>query len=183
MGRTQRLMLAIVGLAATIGAAAREPSKNQQDGLATPKVQPVTVELIAENTSIQPGGHTRVGVLFRIAEGWHIYAQDPGDAGLPTKVGWWGFALVKFGPLKWPPAEDFLDPGNIHTHGYTGQLILTSAIQIVGNPPAVPLSAHVEWLACREICLPGKADLSLTLPVHPSRPALSPHSELFNHVS
>ena len=154
-------------------------------GFTAAQDHPVKAELIAEHTSIQPLGTTRVGVHFEIEPGWHIYAEDPGDAGLPTKIGWWGSAPVLFEPIQWPLAEDFTDAGDIHTHGYSGNLVLASSIKVgpgasVGD--TLDVNAHVEWLACREICLPGKADLALTLPVTQEPSVLSAHAELFDQI-
>ena len=148
-----------------------------------PRENPVRAEFISEHTSIQPGGPTRVGVRFHMDEGWHIYAEEPGDAGLPTTVLWKASPDVKFGPMQWPPHETFLDPGHIKTFGYRGTLGLAS--QITFTPPLdgkyapVEISAQVEWLACKEICIPGKTDLQLTLPISPTTPELSPQARLF----
>ena len=146
--------------------------------------QPVTAELIAGHASVQPGGKTRVGIYFNIEPGWHIYAQDPGDAGLPTKAIW--TSLLPSGayietPPQWPPAQTFIDPGDIHTFGYSGTLLLAATLNTMAQISVTEISvtAHVEWLACREICLPGKADLELMLPVSTTPPALSPHAKLF----
>ena len=142
--------------------------------------QPVKAELISEYASIQPGGQTRVGVHFTMEEGWHIYAKAPGDAGLPTKVGWGGSAHVWFGPLEWPPAENFIDSGDIRTRGYRGQLVLASTIKVgLQAAGAVPIAARVEWLACKDICVRGSADLEMTLPIDSSPPELSPNAKLF----
>ncbi len=149
-----------------------------------PRENPVRAELISEHTSIQPGGSTRVGILFHIKEGWHIYAQDPGEAGLPTKAIW--TLLLPSGayietPPQWPPAKKFVDAGNIHTFGYSGTLVLTSTLHATTEISAIeiPITAHAEWLACHEICIPGKADLKLTLPVSPATPLPSPEARLF----
>ena len=42
----------------------------------------------------------------------------------------------------------------------------------------VTLNAKAEWLECKDVCIPGSADLALTLPVRPSAGA-SPHAALF----
>lgn len=162
-----------------------EPPKGQPTGFATQEHHPVTAELVAEHASIQPLGTTRIGALFDIASGWHIYAEDPGDAGMPTTVTWQPFPGAQFGPLQWPAPEEFVDPGEIHTRGYTGHAVLHSSLTLITRetPPELPLAAKVSWLACKEICIPGKADLELALPVTSAPPQLSTHAELFSHTS
>lgn len=143
------------------------------------------VELITEHASIQPGGGTRIGVRFEIEDGWHIYANDPGDAGLPTKITWSGPSEVSFGPLQYPTPEHFVDPGDIRTNGYSGAAVLYSTLRLKNTASrlaAIPISAAVEWLVCKEICLPGKARLELSLPVSANPPVLSTHALFFEQT-
>ena len=145
-------------------------------------LRPVKVALVAEHASIQPGGHTRVGVLFEIEPGWHIYAKEAGEAGLPTKIHWSGPKHVIFGPLQWPAAEAFVDSGDIHTFGYKKTVLLWSTMTVVSpqvQGDAISISAKVEWLACKEICLPGSSDLTLSLPSGPQPPIHSANAALF----
>lgn len=154
-------------------------------GLIPPGAQHVSAELMAEHASAQPGGQTRIGVYFTIDRGWHIYAQDPGDAGLPTKVSWSVPDGVTVGPLHWPKPKKFLDPGDIRTFGYANAVLLASTLALApakGTDAAIPMQAHTEWLACKEICIPGSADVSLTLPVSFNTPAPSTHAKLFEQT-
>ncbi|MBI2496085.1 MAG: hypothetical protein HYW10_05970, partial [Candidatus Omnitrophica bacterium] len=115
-------------------------------------------------------------------EGWHIYAQKPGDAGLPTIVSWSAPEGATVEPLPWPKPRQFLDPGDIRTFGYTGTVLLSSQLAWASGNAAVasiPIQARVEWLACYDVCIPGSADVSLTLPVSPDAPTLSPNAKLF----
>ena len=151
---------------------------------AQPEEQAVNATLIAEHASIQPGGATRIGVLFELEEGWHIYARDPGDAGLPTTVVWSGATGVSFGPLQWPTARALTDPGDIRTFGYTGSVLLFSTMTapLAGTQP-FSIRAKVTWLACNDLCVPGSAELALLLPLTDREPLPSSHAELFPHPS
>lgn len=178
----------VAAMGPRVGWAAGEPAPPQRSaGFAIPEEQPVRAELITEHASMQPGGRTRVGVHFEMEDGWHIYAQHPGDAGLPTSIQWTGPSWVSFGPLRWPPPESFLDPGDIKTSGYSGTTVLYSTLQsrvstMSQSQMALPIRAHVEWLACKELCIPGSADLELTLHVSAEPPSFTPHAELFDHA-
>lgn len=164
-------------------------------GFAKPEIEPVKAELIAEHGSIQPGGKTRVGVSFELEDGWHIYAEDPGDAGLATQVAWGSSShWVQFGPLQWPKPQEFIDPGDIRTRGYSGAVVLHSTLTrnvpmvlrrniFPTDEPQLQVRAEVKWLACKEICIPGGAQLELTLPVSEGKPALSTHANFFDHAS
>ncbi|HVO37815.1 MAG TPA: thioredoxin family protein [Spirochaetia bacterium] len=128
-----------------------------------------TVEstLITQGESIQPGKPFLAGVRFRMDPGWHIYWKNPGDTGLPTTVAWELPPGFKAGALQWPSPQRFVSQGAA-SYGYTGAVSLLVEI----TPPAalptgtrLTLRARVGWLACRIECTPGKADLSVSLPV------------------
>ncbi len=146
---------------------------------------PVTVELISEHASIQPGGTSRIGVHFELEDGWHIYAKEPGDAGLPTSINWSALAGASFGPLAWPAPQTFEESGDIKTFGYSGAVVLSS--EVTASPALkpgdeLPIRAEVKWLACKEICLPGSALLQLSLPGSASTPVASSDAELFDYT-
>ena len=176
----------VLGAGSVASASGEKPIGERLKGFAAPRARPVKAELIAEHASLQPGGKTRIGVSLDIEKGWHIYAKEPGDAGLATKVTWSGPAGAVFGPLVWPSPQEFIDPGDIKTFGYSGAVVLSSNLSLspqakAGEPAQV--AAKVEWLACKEICLPGAAQLELTLPVSAAIPALSTHAHFFQHTS
>jgi thiol:disulfide interchange protein DsbD len=57
-------------------------------------------------------------------------------------------------------------------------VLLSVEIRPSGGASDVALSATVNWLVCREICIPGHADLELTLPIRvgTAGPPSSTHS-------
>ncbi|HEY5705385.1 MAG TPA: thioredoxin family protein [Terrimicrobiaceae bacterium] len=127
----------------------------------------VTASLVADTTGVVPGKPFEVGVLLEMAPRWHTYWEYPGDAGLPTSITWTlpeGFAG---GPIQWPLADRVIEPGEIEVYAYKDKVLLITAIA----PPseiaekAVTLRAKVDWLVCEEICIPGSANLELSLPV------------------
>lgn len=123
------------------------------------------VELITEQntTTSKP---LWVGLLFRLDPGWHIYWQNPGDSGEPPKVQWQlppGFAA---GTIRWPQPIR-LGGGTVVDYGYEGQVLLLAPIKGPANGRATPilsLSADVKYIVCRELCIPGKAHVTLAPP-------------------
>ena len=127
----------------------------------------VTASLVSHTTAIVPGKPFEVGVLLEMVPGWHTYWEYPGDAGLPTAIAWTlpdGFVA---GPIQWPLPHRVIEPGDIEVYAYKDKVLLITAIV----PPAdiaqksVLLRANVDWLVCEQICIPGSADLELSLPV------------------
>jgi DsbC/DsbD-like thiol-disulfide interchange protein len=124
------------------------------------------VGLIAENSSLQPGQTAMVGVLFDLEKGWHIYWVNPGDSGEAPKIAWQlppGFQAKE---IRWPTPVR-LGAGTVIDYGYEGRVLLPVPIQVPADyKPAkqVTLSAAVRYLICREVCIPAKAQATLSIP-------------------
>ena len=126
----------------------------------------VRAQLLADTSAIVPGQPFQAGLLLEMAEGWHTYWEYSGDAGLPTTIVWRLPSGFTAGPIEWPVPEAKLEPGDIQTYAYGGRVLLLTKI----TPPAgisgnITLRAKVEWLVCKETCIPGGAEVELTLPV------------------
>ena len=139
----------------------------------------VKSELLADTNAIVPGKPFTIGLLLRMAPGWHTYWAFSGDAGLPTELKWKLPSGWKVGEIQWPIPLKTIDPGDIETYGYENEVLLMQKI----TPPQklensrVKLSAEANWLVCEKICIPGSATPQLELPVSTtSQPA---NSELF----
>ena len=125
----------------------------------------VHAKLIADVIAIRPGQPFRLGVELTMEPGWHSYYKDPGDAGMATKIDWLlppGFIA---GSLKWEKPSRFNEAGII-TFGYTKTTLIAALITTPKKPGSrVTLKAKVKWLSCKDICIPGGQEVSLTLPV------------------
>ena len=127
----------------------------------------VKSELLADTNAIVPGKPFTIGLLLRMAPGWHTYWAFSGDAGLPTELKWKLPSGWKIGEIQWPIPLKTIDPGDIETYGYEDEVLLMQEI----TPPqklddsTVKLSAEANWLVCEKICIPGSATPQLELPV------------------
>ncbi|MFN2508391.1 MAG: protein-disulfide reductase DsbD family protein [Chthoniobacterales bacterium] len=130
----------------------------------------VKAELLANTTAIVPGKPFTVGVLLRMAPGWHTYWKFPGDAGLPTEIKWKLPPDWKVGEIQWPIPLKLQEPGDIQIYGYHDEVLLFQDITPPSSLaiPAVALAAEVNWLVCEKICIPGGATVELKLPVSAS---------------
>ena len=124
-------------------------------------------ELIAEKDSIQPGQNSWLGLHFELESGWHIYWINPGDSGEPPRVQWLLPTGFRAGSIQWP-APQRIEDHSLVDYGYEGEALLMVPVQapgsLAGTEP-VKFEATVKWLVCREICIPERADLALSLPV------------------
>jgi len=126
-----------------------------------------TVDLIADRASVRPAHPFWVGLHFQMEEGWHIYWTNPGDSGEPPRVKWSLPSEFQAGPLQWPVPHRIEDHSLID-YGYQNEVLLPVKItppEKIDGGSDVHLNATVSWLVCREICVPGRADLALTLPI------------------
>src|SRR6202789_676473 len=145
------------------------------------RAQHLTVELLPLSGSIQPGGDELVGLHFTLDKGWHVYWVNAGDSGEPPSVKWNLPAGITASPMQFP-APRRLPLGPLMDFGYEDEVlfpITLSAASTLKAPSTVDLPARVDWLVCREVCIPGKADLVLPLqitaqktPPDPGRQAL-----------
>jgi thiol:disulfide interchange protein/DsbC/DsbD-like thiol-disulfide interchange protein len=127
----------------------------------------VKAELLADANAIVPGKPFTIGLLLRMAPGWHTYWAFSGDAGLPTELKWNLPSGWKVGEIQWPIPLKTIDPGDIETYGYEDEVLLMQKItpsQKVDNS-TIKLSAEANWLVCEKICIPGNATPQLELPV------------------
>jgi DsbC/DsbD-like thiol-disulfide interchange protein len=126
-----------------------------------------TVELIAENKWIATGQKLYLGLYFQLEKGWHIYWINPGDSGEPPRVSWQLPTGLTAGAVEWPTPRR-LRTSSIVDFGYEDAVMLMVPMQAEASLPAqkaTRLGADVKVLVCRELCIPGKALLSLTLPI------------------
>ncbi len=117
------------------------------------------VELISEQPTSPPGQPLWVGLLFRLEPGWHIYWQNPGDSGEPSRTQWnlpTGFLA---GSIRWPQPIR-LGGGSVVDYGYEGQVLLMAPLQASSSrkETSLPsLSADVKYIVCRDVCIPRES--------------------------
>ena len=135
----------------------------------------VTAALVAEETALRPGAEMWVGVRLEMDEHWHTYWINPGDAGLPTTIRWDLPEGFEAGDIQWPVPITFPLDGLVNL-GYEDVVLLMVPLRVpadleVGSE--VELRAHVDWLECKDVCIPGDATVSLRLPVMAGAPAMN----------
>jgi DsbC/DsbD-like thiol-disulfide interchange protein len=142
-----------------------------------------TLELITENPSIEKrwiaaGQEFDVGLYFQLEKGWHIYWVNPGDSGEPPRVDWHLPTGLSAGAIEWPTPRRLEDSSSIVDYGYEDSVLLIVPMHAdprLAVERATQIGADVKLLVCsHDMCIPGKAQLSLTLPI--GAHASAPHS-------
>ena len=126
------------------------------------------VQLVFPIPHVFPGGGTNnAGLYFKLEPGWHVYWLNPGDSGEPPRISWTVPNGFRFGPLEFP-APERLPLGPLMDYGYENEVLFPFQIDMASgltSGSTITLDANVNWLVCREVCIPEKAQLEETLDV------------------
>jgi len=161
----------LIGLIVTAKAVAAPPSGNDL----------VKARLVADVKSVKAGQPFTLGVLLEIEPGWHVYWKNPGESGMATGVTFKVPEGFKVGELNFPIPRQFGNSGDVIGYGYEDEVLLTAMVtppNNLGPEKGQPFTADVSWLVCEKMCLPGKASVSLVLPLSDSEPEAA-NSEIF----
>jgi DsbC/DsbD-like thiol-disulfide interchange protein len=127
----------------------------------------LSVDLISPYKALSPAHVSWIGLRFKLEPGWHIYWKDPGDSGEPPSVRWKLPDGVTAGTIRWPAPQRIPD----HTlvdYGYERGVLLAVPVRLsrtVAVEAPLKLEATVNYLVCRDVCIPGTAHLDTSLPV------------------
>ena len=178
--RARLVLIAIATLASIAGAASSAPSAEDTAPAWTPPlaapagsvgravfdgdVAQVEARLLVHRSETDGW---RVGVLFDLAPGWHLYWRNPGETGIAPDLGLGGEGL-RFSDVEWPVPTVFEEAdGLFTTFGYAGSVLLTAGVTETaprgeGAAPSY-LRADVTALVCRTECVPARFALEAPL--------------------
>ena len=129
----------------------------------------IEVELIAETITVVPGETLWLAIRLDPIEHWHTYWKFGGDSGEATEASEWQLpAGASAGNIVWPTPEWTPFPGSdLVTFTYGREVFLPLPITIPADfsESRFELTAKIDWQVCDEICIPGDAMFSLSLPV------------------
>lgn len=126
-----------------------------------------SVELISEESAVHPGQQISLGLHFAVESGWHTYWINPGDSGQAAFVRWQLPPGWQPSPLLWPVPKRIPDHSMVD-YGYENDVLLIAPVRAPANLAigrTVNMRASVEWLVCRDVCVPAQATVDLPLPV------------------
>lgn len=134
----------------------------------TVKAPHVTVSLLVPYLQILPGTSIPAGLEFQMEPGWHVYWTNAGDSGEPPAIDWKLPPGVTAGAMQFPVPKR-LPLGPLMDFGYEDEVVFPMPIQMAADfkprENLAEIAGHVTWLVCREVCIPGKADLSVSRPI------------------
>jgi thiol:disulfide interchange protein DsbD len=119
--------------------------------------------LITDSDSFVPGGQVRVALRLRLADGWHTYWRNPGEAGVPTEIVATLSSGATSGAIEWP-APGRITEGPVTTYGFSGDVVLPISVTVAQGMTAVSGDVTAHWLVCKDICVPEEASFPVSLP-------------------
>ena len=91
-------------------------------------------------------GARHVGVLFDLAEGWHLYWRNPGGTGIAPELGL-EIPGASLGDIAWPTPLTFVEAdGLFTTWGYEGSVLLSVPITSANTTSDGMIEARPEVL-------------------------------------
>ncbi len=137
----------------------------------------IEVELLAETTNVVPGETLWLAIRLKPIEHWHTYWKFGGDSGEATSTSEWRLPVgASAGEIQWPIPEWTPFPGSdLVTFTYKREVLLPLPVTVPADyaDSSFNLATQIDWQVCDEICIPGAAEFSLTLPVA-SEPIIDP---------
>lgn len=125
----------------------------------------VTAELVSEYGTAKAGETVMIGLRLEMEKHWHTYWRFPGDSGLPTKMNWELPEGWKISEPLWPTPSRILLPPLVN-FGFDGETLIGFELTV---PPGATgeqqIKGRASWLVCKEECIPGGADLTLSLKI------------------
>jgi thiol:disulfide interchange protein DsbD len=148
------------------------------------KATHLKAQLVSDHLDVRPGQTIKLALHFIPDEHWHTYWQNPGDSGLATSISWTLPQGVTAGAIQWPAPMAISVPPLVN-YGFEGPTILVSELRIPHdfNSSQLQIKAKVDWLVCKEICIPADASFELNLAVTENAVPAQDYLKLFEQAS
>jgi DsbC/DsbD-like thiol-disulfide interchange protein len=108
------------------------------------------------------GERLLAGIEVVLDKGFKTYWRTPGESGLPPRFDWSGSVNAAAIEVKWPAPVRTEDAGGV-AYGYKERVTLPVLVKAADPSKPVKLSLGLDYGICKDICIPGHANLNLTL--------------------
>ncbi len=125
-----------------------------------------TLQLKSSVEEIQPNSEFWLQINWSLDPNWYIYAQNPGDGGMPPQFDFELPAGLTVEEIVWPKARDLSKQG-LMIYGYTDAC--QTFVRLKASSDYKISSLHVirlgvRWGVCHDQCIVENATLGLRLP-------------------
>ena len=121
------------------------------------------VRLISPKTSTDNSNEIIIGLEYQLDPGWKTYWKSPGGGGFPQSIIWNNSINVKDIEIEWPIPKEFEILG-LSSLGYEDRVIFPLIVNLKNKNENTILNLNTNFLVCKDICIPGNANLYLDIP-------------------
>ena len=100
---------------------------------------------------------------YELEDEWKTYWKSPGGGGFPQKIIWNNSSNVKDIKILWPEPIEFEILG-LKSIGYKDKVIFPLIVDLEDNQKQTNLNLNINYLVCKDVCIPGNADIFLNIP-------------------
>jgi Uncharacterized protein predicted to be involved in C-type cytochrome biogenesis len=104
-----------------------------------------------------------LGLEYKMESGWKTYWQSPGDGGFAQSLDWKNSTNVENVKIQWPSPKEFEILG-LTSIGYEEEVIFPVSIKLKDKNKITNLDFFINYLVCKDICIPGTARVFLDIP-------------------
>ena len=124
----------------------------------------VSVEVIPLVQTVSPGDAFEIAVIFSMQSDWHIYWQNPGEAGMPTSFEWNLPENFQLTGQREPTPTRHVEEG-ITTFIHEEEAIYLFSIQAPDEvADSNRFTVDINWLECKHLCQSGSSTHQFVLP-------------------
>ena len=121
------------------------------------------VRIFSPNTHNNNNNEIFLGLEYELKEGWKTYWQSPGDGGFPQEIIWDKSKNVSSLEVLWP-TPNYFEILDINSIGYSDKVIFPLKIYLIDSSKPTLVTLDINYLVCKDICIPGNANLKLQIP-------------------
>lgn len=127
----------------------------------------VKAELVSAVKQATPGQTIWLALHLKMSDGWHVYWRNPGTVGFAPSIALTDAKKAQVPTeLQWPvPIKANIT--EIWAYVYEDEVYLPFRYTVPSDakPGTVHLDGQAKWLACKDSCIPGDAELGIDLKV------------------
>jgi thiol:disulfide interchange protein DsbD len=126
----------------------------------------VKLALAADREVIHPGEKLTLATKLMIEPKWHVYWQNPGDAGAPTRIEVHAPAGFKVSEVRYPVPYRDVSADDVVSYVYSGEVALLFDVEAPKDlAPGSIASFAIDgrWLVCTSLCVPGSGHAAIEI--------------------
>ena len=122
------------------------------------------VRLISPFTKNNNQNEFIIGLQYKMEPGWKTYWKSPGDGGFAQDIIWEKSKNINSIEIEWPKPKSFEILG-LNSIGYEDEVVFPLLVNIKDKSKITNIDVSINYLTCKDICIPGNARIFLDIPV------------------